>query len=93
MTAAKEDVLLQGLLMTRDEAITWVAELIDEDPNSLNERTSRDQVPAWDSLGVLTLMAGFDEKFGIVLEDEDMQHMKTVNDILMVLKKNGKLND
>ena len=46
----------------------------------------------WDSMGVLTLMAGMDEKFGIVMSDADIKVMKTVGDIVAILGKHGKID-
>lgn len=77
--------------MTQEDALKWVAELFEESADKISPSTAREDIPAWDSLGVLTLMADFDEKHDIVLSDEDMKAMKTVDDILEVLRKHGKL--
>jgi acyl carrier protein len=78
--------------MTTDkDAIVWIAGVFDHPVEELTPETLRDDIPVWDSLGVLTLMAEFDEKFGIVLTDADMRAMQKVDDILEVLRKNGKL--
>jgi hypothetical protein len=42
-------------------------------------------------MGVLALMAGMDEKFAILLTDDDIRSMSAVEDILAVLRKHGKL--
>ena len=78
-------------MMAEKEALEWVANLFEESPESISADTPRDAIPAWDSLGVLTLMAGLDEKFNIVLSDAEMRAMRTAGDILEVLRKNGKL--
>ena len=77
--------------MTEKEAMEWVAGMFDQSVDQLSPETLRDDIPIWDSLGVLTLMAEFDEKFGIVLTDADMRGMGKVDDILAVLRNNGKL--
>ena len=77
--------------MTQDEALTWIAEIFEEPPGSLTPETTRDDIPTWDSMGVLALMAGMDEKFGILLADADIVSMKSVDDILAVLRNHGKL--
>jgi acyl carrier protein len=77
--------------MTEKEAMEWVAGMFDQSVDQLSPETLRDDIPIWDSLGVLTLMAEFDEKFGIVLTDADMRAMGKVDDILAVLRNNGKL--
>ena len=78
-------------MITETEAIEWVAGMFDQPVEQLTPETARDDIPIWDSLGVLTLMADFDEKFSIVLTDADMRGMQKVDDILEVLRKNGKL--
>jgi acyl carrier protein len=77
--------------MTQSDAIEWVAKVFEVSPDQLTQDTHRDNVPAWDSLGVLTLMASLDSDFGIVLTDDDVQGIKTVGDILDLMRKNGKL--
>lgn len=77
--------------MTQTEAVVWIARLFEVVPDQLTPDTHRDDVPAWDSLGVLTLLAGLDSDFGIVLTDEDIQAVKTVGDILDVMRRHGTL--
>jgi len=77
--------------MTEQEAVEWIAKVFETSPDQLTPDTPREAVAAWDSLGVLTLMANLDSDFGIVLTDDDVQGIKTVGDILQVMKRNGKL--
>jgi acyl carrier protein len=79
--------------MTTQEATTWIAILFQESVESLTPETPRDAVPAWDSLGELTMMADMDEKFGIVLTDSQLRAMTRVDDILQVLRNNGQITD
>jgi acyl carrier protein len=78
--------------MTQQEALDWIAEVFEESPGGLKPETPREDVPTWDSMGVLALMAGMDEKFDIVLTDADIKAMQTVGDILAVLRKHNKLD-
>ena len=78
--------------MNQKEALAWVADLFEESVDKVQPDTPRDAIEAWDSLGVLNLMAGLDETFDILLEDEGLQSMRCVNDILKILRQNGKLN-
>jgi acyl carrier protein len=78
--------------MTQDDALHWIAEVFEESPENVQPSTTRDAIPTWDSLGVLTLMAGLSERFDITVETSDLDGMKTVDDILAVLRKAGKLN-
>ena len=77
--------------MSEAEALAWVAEVFNEPADKITLETPRDSIEMWDSLGVLTLMADFDDKFDIVLADEDMRTMTKVGDILSVLREKGKL--
>lgn len=77
--------------MTLKQALDWIAEIFEESPGSLAPSSRREDIHAWDSMGVLALMAGMDEKFGIVLGSADLEAMKSVDDILEVLRKFGKL--
>ena len=77
-------------MMQRD-GVEWIANLFEISPEQLTPDTLRDAISAWDSLGVLTLMASLDTDFGIVLTDDDIQGIKKVGDILDVMRRSGKL--
>ncbi len=77
--------------MTKDEAIEWIADLFEEWPENITAETPRDEIPAWDSLGILTLMSRLDEDFEILLSDEEVQELRSVQDILDSLQRYGKL--
>lgn len=77
--------------MTSQEALDWVCEIFEEAPGALQPQTPREEVPLWDSMGVLALMAGMDEKFDIIVTDADIKAMRKVDDILAVLRKHGRL--
>jgi acyl carrier protein len=78
--------------MTEEEALEWIAELFQEPVENITPETERDKIEGWDSLGVLTLMAAFDEEFDILLSEEEMQGLLKVDDILKVLRERGALN-
>jgi acyl carrier protein len=77
--------------MTQRDAVEWIAKVFELSPEQLTPDTLREEISAWDSLGVLTLMASLDSDFGIVLTDDDVQVIKKVGDILDVMRRNGKL--
>jgi acyl carrier protein len=54
--------------------------------------TRREEIPAWDSLGVLSLIAALDEEFDIRLSENEIQDMKSVEDILQLFKSRELLN-
>ena len=75
--------------MKMDEAIAWIADLFEEPVENIQPETLKEDIPAWDSLGVLALMASLDEDFGILLTEEEMQALEKVNDIFDLIKRNG----
>ncbi len=77
--------------MTEAEALEWIAELFEESSDAIQADTPRDDVPAWDSLGVLSLIAALDQRCGIVLSGEEIEKMTRIDDILEVLRVNKKL--
>ena len=78
--------------MTYEEAILWIAEIFEEEPeDSLGSKT-RKEIEAWDSLGMLTLISGLFEDFDITLSDDEVNQLETVKDILDILKKHTKLD-
>ena len=78
--------------MNQNDALHWIAELFEESRENIRPDTPRDAVATWDSLGVLTLMAAFSERFDITVETDELDSMKTVDDILAVLRRAGKLD-
>lgn len=78
--------------MTRDEALNWIAELFEEPAQNVQAETTLEAIPTWDSLGVLTLIAGLNERFDLTVEVDELSAMTKVDDILAVLRRAGKLN-
>jgi len=77
--------------MTEDQALAWIAEVFEESASDISADTHRTDLAAWDSLGVLTLMAGLDSDFDILLTEEDVEGLNSVADILEILRRNGKV--
>jgi len=78
--------------MTREDAMAWVADIFEEPVANLAHETPRTDIPAWDSLGVLTLMARLDEDFSILLVESELQALRSVGDILDLLQRHGRVN-
>lgn len=78
--------------MSQLEALRWIAQTFEESPERITADTPRDRIAAWDSLGVLTLMAGLDQDFGVLLSDAELRPMTSVGDILKVLQAHGKIS-
>ncbi|MGH9160595.1 MAG: acyl carrier protein [Vicinamibacteraceae bacterium] len=75
-----------------DEALAWVAEMFEEPRENIQATTPRADIPAWDSLGQLVLMAQLDERFGIRLTESELPALTSVQDILDVLHRHGCLS-
>ncbi|MCG7853622.1 MAG: acyl carrier protein [Methanosarcinaceae archaeon] len=75
--------------MDLEGALSWIAEIFEEAVDDIRPETSSEDIPAWDSLGVLTLMAALDEEFDIQLSDEEIQELRIVEDILAVFERHG----
>jgi acyl carrier protein len=78
--------------LSLDEALSWIANLFEAPEESITPETKREDIEAWDSLGVLTLLAALDDDFEIILSDEIAAEMQSIEDILKVLRAHGCLN-
>ena len=79
--------------MNQNDAVAWIADLLEEAVQELRPDTPLDAIGAWDSLGVLTLMAALGEQFDITVETDEMLGLTTVEDILAILRHHEKLID
>ncbi len=77
--------------METQDALQWIAEVFEESPGRINAGTLREQIPGWDSLGTLSLIAGLDERFDIQLSEQDIEALKSVADLLDLLRRHGAL--
>jgi acyl carrier protein len=75
------------------EILAWVADIFETPAEKIRPETKRDEIEAWDSLGILTLMARLDEDFQVLLTEEEIQQLKSVEDILNLLRKRDVLMD
>jgi acyl carrier protein len=76
--------------MNQAEALTLIASIF-ECPDNLTPGTQKQNVRGWDSMGVLSLMAEFDDRFSILLTQPQLEQMKSVADILTILRETGHL--
>jgi acyl carrier protein len=72
--------------------MAWIADIFEAPVTDLSPDTPRSDIPAWDSLGVLTLMARLDEDFSILLAESELQALRSVGDVLELLQRHGRLN-
>ena len=75
--------------MKTEEAVAWIAEVFEEASGRISAQTLRKEIPGWDSLGTLSLIAGLDEKFDIQLSEKEIGSLERVNDIVDLLRRNG----
>ncbi len=68
-------------MINRDEFFTWCGNLFNEPAEDLTMETPREEIPGWDSMGTLLLMADMDEIHGIQLSEEDLTGLKTLGDL------------
>jgi len=79
--------------MNTQQAIKWIAELFEEEPDQVTEESSRDDLEYWDSMGMLSLMAELDTEFNIVLEEEQLSELSSVSDLLTLMREHKVICD
>lgn len=57
----------------------------DVDPQQVTMETSASDIPAWDSVGHLSLASSLEEAFGITLDVDDLMEMENVGEIVRVI--------
>lgn len=66
-------------------ALELIAEAINESVDDVQPGVSLESLEGWDSMAVLLLMAEFDERFDIVIDEEQIAELQTVDDIIKVM--------
>jgi acyl carrier protein len=78
--------------MNTSETLNWLAGLFEMPAGSISADTLREEIAAWDSLGVLTLIAALDEEFNIQLTESEIQQIRSVKDVLNLLQSKGRIS-
>jgi acyl carrier protein len=68
-----------------DEFLAWCGNLFDEPVENLTMETPREEIPGWDSMGILLLMADLDEVHGVQLSEDELEGLKTLGDIAKLI--------
>jgi acyl carrier protein len=68
------------------EFLSWCGNLFDEPAENLSLDTPREDIPGWDSMGTLLLMADLDEVHGIQLSEDELTELKTLRDIQILIE-------
>jgi acyl carrier protein len=66
-----------------------IATILNVEASSINEDSSMDNVPAWDSLRHMNLVLAVEEEFRLTIPDEDVVNITSYKLIKMVLKDLG----
>ncbi len=72
--------------ITKVDALELIAEVINESIDNVQPGVELESLEGWDSMAVLLLMAEFDERFDIVMDEDKIETLKMVDDILSVLQ-------
>ena len=75
------------------DTLEMLSQLFEEPVENLSPEVLRENIPGWDSMGALILMAELDERFGIVLTADESREMLRVDDLLQFLRRHGALCD
>ena len=78
--------------MNSKEALDWISETFEDPPGRIGTATVREEIPGWDSLGTLSLIAALDERFDIHLSEQDIEGLQSVKDILELLRRHDALS-
>jgi acyl carrier protein len=57
----------------------------DVDPQSVSMDTTTSDIPAWDSVGHLSLASSLEEAFGITLDVDELMEMESVREIVRII--------
>ena len=57
--------------------------------DAIGEATAADDLAAWDSLGHVNLMMALEQTFGVYIEVEDFENLRSVPSILDYLGRHG----
>jgi acyl carrier protein len=79
--------------MNTQEALNWISEIFEEPAGRIGAGMSRAEIPGWDSLGTLSLLAALDERFDIHLSEQDIESLQSVKDIFELLRRHDALSD
>jgi len=71
--------------------IVRIANKVFVDASNIDENTSADSIPGWDSMGNLNLIIALEEEYDIEFDDEDLIKMNSIKKIHKVII--NKVND
>lgn len=75
--------------MTKEEVLNWIGSLFNLPDGTVLESSTKDQIPGWDSMGLLKLMSGLFEDFNVDISDTELLSLQSAQDIIDLLQRNG----
>jgi acyl carrier protein len=76
--------------MVNEDALKQVmATMLNVDASTINEHSSMDNVPSWDSLRHMNLVLALEEEFKVTIPDEDAGNITSFELIKLVLNDLG----
>jgi len=71
--------------MSRQDILMELEKLMELEPGTLTGTESLDNLPTWDSLAILTCIAVFQQRTGVVLDSAKLLQARTVDDLVHVV--------
>jgi acyl carrier protein len=68
-----------------------VADVLGVDAETLNDDSSPDTLPSWDSLAHLNLVMALEKEFDVTLSPDDILEMMSMKLITLILRERGAL--
>jgi acyl carrier protein len=68
--------------MTIKEKLSLLEDLLDMEKGTLKVEDELEQIEQWDSIAAISLIAMFDDIFGMLILSDEVKEFKTVNDII-----------
>ena len=75
---------LERIEMTKAEFLEELELVLNEDEGSISESTIIEEIPGWDSTGLLGVIALLDGDLGISANVEKLRACKTINDLMAI---------
>ncbi len=76
-------------MLDEDALKQVIATMLNVDPSTINEDSSMDNVPSWDSLRHMNLVLALEEEFKVTIPDEDAGNITSYKLIKLVLNDLG----
>jgi acyl carrier protein len=73
--------------MEKSKYIVLIASVFDVESGSISFETRFKELPQWDSIVALTLIATYDQEFGVALDVKDISSAITIGDLYEKISK------